>query len=643
MSTRVPVLDVGHRVTFSSPSTFVEAIQAALSEQWLFVTPRVSVQLGLRIRVTLALTNSVDEIRVTGVPGYWRGAYLGMQVFCEEQDGCRLGRDLVAKYEGVPDPVEGFDGGGGTDEVAVNASVPLTVPAHPNLLMPLADDGLQGLHLGELVEQSLRGAAALPSSASVVDEDVDMVGETTDQSTTPGLSEFHGPEMEETPQEVPGARVSDYGMGTAGRFGPGEPTESGVLLPNNLVEILKEVGLPERNEERMPSALSYYSLLLRAAASELTGILEISVPEGSYRIYLRSGAVRAVDLPTHSFDRHMGLVLAREGFLKSDQLEELAQESSRDSRSITGLSYERGWVSLDVLSRLMRVQKERLIRQVLNQRKEGTYRLVPKPYNAVRFDPSQMPLAPMITLFVRQALMAMEQESLVHLIEPYVRRFPVFKEHPVFRRDALWLTRRETELADLLLTGVHSVEELPMLVQLTPKELNACLVLLHHFGSLSLRSQRLGASRGEAVIRRLEDQLSLMMKADHFTRLGVHWASHPSRIDQAFTSLGNRYGCDSTLHGFSAESARLCEGIERLYLKSFALLRDPLRRKAYRIETHGLARVEVASRVLYKQAQHLHDSGHVAAAVHLLQAALDLLEDPAWRKSLKEWTDMAEG
>jgi len=132
------------------------------------------------------------------------------------------------------------------------------------------------------------------------------------------------------------------------------------------------------------------------------------------------------------------------------------------------------------------------------------------------------------------------------------------------------------------------------------------------------------------------------MKADHFGRLGIHWASHPSRIEQAQRSLSNRFSNGSTLFGFSKECAALCRGIHALVAKSATFLSSPEKRRSYRIETIGLSKVESAARYLYRYAVKVHGAGHTVSAIFVLESARDLIDDPSWGATVDQWRSQLE-
>jgi hypothetical protein len=634
MNNIIPTLDEHRRVLFQSASDFRLALDAAKSADWIIVLPRLTVQIGRPLMATLLLEGLTEPIRVTLVPGFWKGPYLGAQVSFADEAARQLAlkvRDVSPKTTVLAEDL---------DDIG-----PVSPPTVPNMAQTLArsgDDLDELLHVGDLVEESLALSEA-DAIAEMMDDDTQLdicEEETTDNSlmrhdvldltpTTPPPIPLLPPHMAASTDR---AEVA---------FQSAPSTPVGMVAAADVNELFAPLSLCDP-PGHLPSHATITRLLAHLALYEMTGILELEVPNGYYRVHVHAGAVRSVDPPDFTFDAHVGRMLVADRLLSHKDLEALLPDSQQRHCPVAALCFERGLIPLDTLTRYLRSQKEFLVRKVLSIPGQARFRFLPLAAAQYRYDLVRVALAPLLTLAVRQTLLSLPEQELKLALVQHLQQYPLSRDSTIMSRDALMLTSREEELVETLMTGVHSLGELPDLVSFSARELFSAVLLLQHFGFVDWQETRRDSTDSAAVLRSLEDRLSFMMKADHFARLGIHWASHPSRIEQAQRSLSNRFSNGSTLFSFSKECAALCRGIHALVAKSAAFLSSEEKRRSYRIETIGLPKVEYAARYLHRYAQKVHDAGHVVSALFVLESARDLIDDASWGTTAEQWKSQLE-
>ncbi len=636
MNSIIATLDAHRRVLFQSASDFSLAVDAAEFADWIIVLPRVTVHIGRPLNATLLFEGLTEPIRVTLVPGFWKGPYLGAQISFADEAARKLAlevRDVHAKKAMLAEDL---------DDIG-----PVGPPTVPNVARTLARSSANGaldelLHIGDLVDDSLaiREADVL---AEMMENDTQL--DIREEETTDGsLAQRDVLDLTPTtPPPIPlfPPHVLASTDKAAADFQAAHSTPVGMVDSADINELFSPLELLSP-PGHLPSHATISRLLAHLALYEMTGILELEVPNGYYRVHVHAGAVRSVDPPDFTFDAHLGRVLVSDRRLSNQELGKLLEDSQSRHRPLASLCFERGFIPVDVLTRYLRSQKELLLRRVLAIPGQSRFRFLPLAAAQYRYDAVLVALAPLLILAARQTLLSLPEPELVQALAGHMEQYPLARDSRMVSRDALMLTSREEELVDTLLTGVHNLGELPDLVALSSRELFCAVLLLQHFGFVDWQEARRDSTDSAAVLRSLEDRLSFMMKADHFTRLGLHWASHPSRIEQAQRSLSNRFSNGSTLFHFSEECAVLCRGIHSLVVKSAAFLSSPQKRRSYRIETIGLPKVESAARYLYRYARKIHDANHVVSALVVLECARDLIDDASWQATAAQWTSKLE-
>jgi hypothetical protein len=129
------------------------------------------------------------------------------------------------------------------------------------------------------------------------------------------------------------------------------------------------------------------------------------------------------------------------------------------------------------------------------------------------------------------------------------------------------------------------------------------LVMLEALGLLDFESAPPQVAREQAgsdLVAALRDRVE-RARVDHFTALGVHYASHPSEFGPAMERIAAKYGPTSPLGVAGGELKRLADEVVRRAREAHSLLADRDWRIAYRKERLSGMQLLAAAELLHGQ------------------------------------------
>ena len=669
MHKAVPTLDSTRVVHFDALDDYREALRSALANEWLFVAPKMTIQLFRSFQITLRHTGDVDQLSVKATPTYWRGPYLGMQVECTSTEARDVARSILnSLQEGSPldsgtaaavadsetldgvfldenpkagaEKTESVDGD--KDGFEVDPELfGLDVDTEPSAEVPVVDD--EGLESNLPDEYDANEEESFEDEATVKDSN--------NEDGSPGAStEWFVRELTDSGSFDAG--FSELGNGLVGeksapRFGGSEGATpeiiGGTAIPITVPATFLEPFFSADQRFYLPERVTYYRLLATLARHELTGLVRLETSGGIYSIYVRSGNLMAVDPPGMQFDDHIGRVLVEEGWCNAGQVRANLRTSRAQGLSLAIVLYQKGILSLDILSRYLRAEKEELLRQVLNLPVDSEFAIFPSSGFTHRSDPVRIPLTSSLAMFMRQTLLDQPTKALAKMVSPWQEMHPRFRDNLAMGRNALSLARQEIEVVDTMLKGLHNLREIQELAPFRPRELHILLLMLNHFGFVDWVDEAMPREGEEDIEGLLQRRYRDLKGMDHFQRLSLHWAVHPQRVEQAYRSYLSRYGADSSLASGSDEAAAICKAILGLCKRSFDFLSVREKRVSLRQERMGTERIEYAVRFLANQARQSHSKGQLSNAIFLLESSLDLVPGPENEETLASWRARAKG
>ena len=698
MAYSTPVLAADRIVHFASRATFAEALEAALSAQWIIVSPRLTIRLHRPLALELRLDSDGSSTMVSATPRYWRGSFLGMQVEPADVATGEVAKTMLAKIrqslldnperEELPDPpiTQGttgsapfFVGGSsGTTTRAKSLSEVQEAPAAPEERSGGDADGTssepahrEGAHpfrlgasRGHDSDTTFLGSSNAPkreNTGPIVTSQpsgLDPNSPFLEEPTQPGMhsgntgATFGGLASQLTEIShaglVPAWGVTDEGLWNEVFHGiSGSPTpadQEAAALEGEFVALrLEEVAAePLQLSARlllMPDDVRLYTLLMALALRETTCKVTLTVGGKTGTLLLRRGMLVSIDPPGEREDLLFAKRLLADELVTARQVEEAGALAIADKEPLGVKLYEKGALTLDVLTERLRELRESLVLSLLETCTAGAFRIEPGIDSSRRRDPVRVNLVWVLASYMRRRIFSAEAVVLQRILEPFQDRFPRHRDNFSFPREALGLTATENQLLESSLMGRAPLGSLLEAEEFQTREGLALLVELHHFGFLDWLEESLTTDGAASVEAYLERRFRNLKALGHFERLDVHWATPPARLELGMRMVVNRFGPQSHLARHSSASARLCAQIVSLCQESYSVLLDPESRRRHRVARYGESKMQYAAKFLARQAHQLFDRGMTGPAVQMLESASDLVADPEWKKTLVVWKE----
>jgi len=584
--TAVPILEKDGAIRLDAPQLFVEALQAVLSGEWLIVAPRITVKLQKPVPVRVVCPPLRLDVPAMAVPQYWSGPFLGMRVTPRTQADVPGIRDVLerlsarlAQHPGGEIPVVSRE----PTPMPAEAQVGSEEPTQPSVVAPALP--------------AQQPAAALPTPQPV---------------QSPATEQPQGPAPE--PASVGGA--------------------SGELDASNIVNELlspfpaRNTGLP------FASKVSFYRLLAVLYANSASGRLHVGTDQVSH-VFIRRGAMLAIDPAGSTFDDYFAKVLESANVSEPDKLQEAVDAARNEGKSLALSLYEKRAITLDVLSQQLKESKLKCLAETVEATVGAQWRFEPMQKFNRRFDPIRVDLRSALVDLARRALSTQFARHLEPLLDPHRDHFPQYFDQAETPVEVLALADKEVHATQHVFTGANRLTDALAMCLLTRHAAARLVMLLDHFGMLKWLTEASEMQSGESVEEALKKSLESMKVSDHFERLEIHWASHPSQLEVAVDKARRRYGPQSSLSSRSDEAKQTCAEILVVIEESYRFLKDRKQRHQHRLEHYGEDRMRFAADFLSKQAELNFFRSNASNAIMLIESALDLVNNPAYARQLQ--------
>lgn len=682
MAQKIPVLAADRVVHFAGRTTFVEALEAALSQQWIIVSPRMTVRLHRPVALELRLDADGTVATVMATPRYWRGSFLGMQIEAADPASNEGLKGLLAmtrkRLEEEPEVEEAVtpphtfalgsitrelpvltDSAGAVSGAAAGKEISgvAKTPTSPQLAVPPvpketsfwtgAVTGATSTPTAESRVSSTRKTSEMPR-ASAQEGPTHFV----EEPTQPGGhgAGFGAISSQLTEVSQPGLAqawgVTDDGIwnqvfqGVTGKTPPpedGSATLEGEFVPLDLAEVASVPLYLSARLLLMPDDVRLYTLMMALALRETTCRLTLEHMGKTGTILFRRGMVVHLEPPGVNADELLGDILLRDQLVTHAQIVEAASAAAAEGESLGVKLYEKGWLPLDVLTERLQRLREGLAVEMLNTVPSGAFRIEAGIDSGKRRDPVRVNMVWLLAGHIRRLLYGADDYALQQILDPFLDRFPRFRENLSFPREAVGITVKEQAFIESSLVGRAPLGALLESDETGAKEHKALMILLHHFGYLDWLEESLTSDGTASVEAYLERRLKNLKAMGHFDRLDVHWATPPSRLELGMRMVLSRFGPLSHLARHSSASARLCAQIVALCQESYGVLMDPDARRKHRVARYGESKMQYAARFLVRQATQLRDKGVGKPAVQMLESAIDLMPEEGWKALLETW------
>ncbi len=689
MGHRIPVLAADRVVHFAGRTTFAEALEATLSQQWIIVSPRVTIRLHRTLPLDLRLDSDGTSVTVTATPRYWSGAFLGMQVEVASPEAAEVIksqlaglRRTLAEFPEDEEPAADEAGsnffGSSTSEIPVYSEGGLG--GSGNSAGSGSERDLPSVR-NTSGRSSLSSAFKEPTSQRVVQLPPNTAGSSlgtrshgpgSTTTTSKGAVRDRSSDFIEEPTQ-PGVQfaaagaafgmlasqmteVSQHGLsqawgvtddgiwnqvfqGVTSKTPGGTSTAAmeGEFVALDLAEVASVPLYLSARLLLMPDDVRLYTLLMALSLRETTCKVTLEHEGDSGQVLLRRGMLVWIDPPGVDSDQMLGELLLQSGLVTGAQLSEAVGLAQSEGESLGVKLYEKGWLTLDVLNERLRELREALVLTLLERAQAGSFRIEAGIESSKRRDPVRVNLVTVLAAYIRRRIFASDQTTLARILEPFQDRFPRYRENLTFPKEAVGITASEQLLIDSAFMGRAPLGSLLEEEATCSKECMALMILLHHLGYLDWLEESLTADGAASVEAYLERRLKNLRTMGHFERLDVHWATPPSRLELGMRMVVNRFGPLSHLARHSSASARLCAQIVSLCQESYGALLDPESRRKHRVSRYGESKMQYAARFLARQAIQLHDKSVGVPAIQMLESAIDLMAEEEWISLLEQW------
>lgn len=629
------------------------------------VAPQTTVSLKKRISLVLTLPSEGLEVKAEGIPVYWRGPYLGMKISPASPAELTKARQIVQALEArandrqganellgtaldtARSQEEGTDAGEAGEapvledeptatswtrtEAPADASRPEQTPFGPEQVMrhsappaprqptssastprqpihpdALPSEGPTGSHLAALDERQAGDDASsfVPHPGGPQPAASPPLPAAGSPAAIPPLPELRGE--------------------TSGKF-----TVEALLNPFPQ----KGGGLP------LPDNPSLYAVLSTLAAHEATGELEIIVNGEKATLFVRQGVLASIDPLGQSFDDFFIDVLKNTANPDPKKLDEAIAYAQAFNKPLAVALYEKRVVPMDLLGRELRRVKLELFTKLIALPSPAKFRFRPRAKFSRKFDPIRIFLISGLVDFVQDFLATKYFADISPLLEPFRFKFVQVVQNELVTLDMLSLNEKQKHAVQFVLHGPNRLNDVYSLSLLTRHGTARLVLMLHHFRLINWLDQPGEVEGQETIEQVLQREFRSLDGVDHFQRLGVHWAAHPKKLEPALEKFKKKYAPGTPLSNHSEEARELCAKIMNAVQESYDYLSDQRRRRAYRQEIQGDARIRRAAEFLLKQADLRRFRGEWDEAMELLESAIDLVDSARYRQVYKVWSE----
>ncbi len=196
------------------------------------------------------------------------------------------------------------------------------------------------------------------------------------------------------------------------------------------------------------------------------------------------------------------------------------------------------------------------------------------------------------------------------------------------RSRSLDLSPQEERLVKRDFDGRKSLAQVVKLGGMSDVAMMRLVLLLQAMALIDLVAPQGEPTTAEDEVRA---HYELLVSADLFAALGLHWTDAPEKLGPALSDVRTRYGPGSLAEKTSPEfAAKVVELAERAHRR----LKDRAERRRYREELQ--LNVRHAAELLVAQVPIANQRGEFKRAYELVSAACDLIDRAEWEKMRRE-------
>lgn len=381
----------------------------------------------------------------------------------------------------------------------------------------------------------------------------------------------------------------------------------------------------------LANRLSSISLLAYIAFTRLTGLLVIRSGGQTFRIGLKDGSVLLVEDPKVPTIEACLNYLVSSNIITADAA---AKAVASQSGSVLQALYEQGACTPREIVEALRTVKQGILDKVMIC-SQGTYELEQTVRPPVSPDPVSIDLNLYLVRHMRERTRGAYFADLEGLIQPFMGRYPVKTDKLAPAVAGVAFSEKERKTLEEVADGSTTLKEVFTLSLLGKIGTARLFIMAHCLGFVEFRLSPVPKGGVELLEQELRKMLERTKTDDFFTRLQIHWTTHPSKIPEAYQKMVERYGPPSPYRRQSEKARELCEQIFALITEAYETLVDPEKRRQYRVSCLGEGKIQFGVEFLFKQAHLAKFRGETAKARELIESAIDILPKPEFREFLK--------
>lgn len=392
------------------------------------------------------------------------------------------------------------------------------------------------------------------------------------------------------------------------------------------------VGGPSLAED--PSRLkrvSGPSLMCYLAVTRATGTLVLSGTAGAHDLAFKDGNLLGIEQRGVPFLEAVLNQLLASGTISAEAAARAQMTSHETGHSLLQVLYEQGACTPRDLVDAIRTAKQGALERLMAV-PGADWEFAPTDRAPRSSDPVAIDLNLFVVRYVRERTRTAYLAELEPFIAPLMGRYPVKTDRLTPAVSGVAFTDKERKTLLEVADGSITLKEVFSLSLLGRNGTARLFLMAGLLGFVEYRMSPLPKGGIEVFEAELKKTLERVQSEDHFTRLGIHWTSHPSKIEPAFRRMVERWGPGSTARRQSERSAQLVEAIFSQMVESFGVLSDRERRRAYRTRLLGQGKIEFGTEFLFKQAHLARFRGEIDKAREIIESAIDILPKPEFEE-----------
>jgi len=389
---------------------------------------------------------------------------------------------------------------------------------------------------------------------------------------------------------------------------------------------LSDLGIfgPASTED--PSLLkkpSLINLLTWVAYTRSSGTLSIVSDKIQHVLAIKDGSLISLERKGLAFIEEVLNNLVAEDVISAGDGANAQAEASANNRSVLQILFESGACTPRALVESIRVTKQGLLDKLLEQ-PEAAFIWQEGARAIQASDPVTIDLNLFLVKLARERSRTAYFSELEPFLGSYMGRYPIKSKKLTPAISGVALTDKERRVLEEIADGSITLKEVISLSLLSRNMTARLFFFSAMLGFVEFRKIPVPKGGVGALEEELSAAFQRMDAEDHFTRLEIHWTSHPGKLTAAFDKMNDRYGPKNKVRRQSQRAAELSDQILGLMRESIEALNDQERRRAYRHEIMDETKLTFGTDFLFKQAHLAKFRGEIGKAKEIIESAIDV-------------------